>query len=84
MVAATVMAAMRVATGNWLARGGEGDLPATVAAALDLLDGGCRPPRPCPPAGARRPGWPGGPRPADGRRREITALPACDWPFTLR
>src|SRR5436305_7665956 len=40
VVAATAMAAMRVATANWLARGGRGDLPATVAAALDLLDGG--------------------------------------------
>ena len=39
-VAATTMAAMRVATANWLAGGGEGDLPAIVAAALDLLDGG--------------------------------------------
>lgn len=39
-VAATTMAAMRVATANWLAGGGQGDLPAIVAAALDLLDGG--------------------------------------------
>jgi AcrR family transcriptional regulator len=39
-VAATTMAAMRVATANWLALGGQGDLPAIVAAALDLLDGG--------------------------------------------
>src|SRR5437764_3992155 len=48
VVAATVMAAMRVATGNWLARGGEGDLPATVAAALDLLDGGLQAATPLP------------------------------------
>jgi AcrR family transcriptional regulator len=39
-VAATTMAAMRVATANWLAGGGQDDLPAIVAAALDLLDGG--------------------------------------------
>jgi len=40
VVAATTMAAMRVATANWLACGGQGDLPAIVAASLDLLDGG--------------------------------------------
>ena len=40
VVAATTMAAMRMATTNWLAAGGEGDLPAIVAEALDLLDGG--------------------------------------------
>jgi len=40
VVAATTMAAMRVATANWLAGGGQGDLPAIVATALDLLDGG--------------------------------------------
>src|SRR5256885_9472213 len=40
VVAATTMAAMRVATANWLAGGGRGDLPVTVAASLDLLDGG--------------------------------------------
>src|SRR5439155_7891645 len=40
VVAATTMAAMRVATANWLARGGQGDLPVIVAEALDLLDGG--------------------------------------------
>jgi AcrR family transcriptional regulator len=39
-VAATTMAAMRVATANWLALGGDGDLTAIVASALDLLDGG--------------------------------------------
>ena len=39
-VAATTMAAMRVATANWLAGGGQSDLPVIVAAALDLLDGG--------------------------------------------
>jgi AcrR family transcriptional regulator len=40
VVAATTMAAMRVATANWLAGGGHDDLPAIVAASLDLLDGG--------------------------------------------
>ena len=40
VVAATTMAAMRVATANWLAGGGQGDLPVIVAEALDLLDGG--------------------------------------------
>ncbi|MDQ3946534.1 MAG: hypothetical protein M3357_15565, partial [Actinomycetota bacterium] len=40
VVAATTMAAMRVAIANWLAGGGKGDLPAIVAASLDLLDGG--------------------------------------------
>jgi AcrR family transcriptional regulator len=40
VVAATAMAAMRIATANWLAGGGKGDLPAIVGAALDLLDGG--------------------------------------------
>ncbi|MCA1844193.1 MAG: TetR family transcriptional regulator [Actinobacteria bacterium] len=40
VVAATTMAAMRIATANWLAEGGEGDLPKIVADALDLLDGG--------------------------------------------
>ena len=49
-----VMAAMRVATANWLARGGRGDLPATVAAALDLLDGGLQAAAAPPPA-RRRP-----------------------------
>jgi AcrR family transcriptional regulator len=40
VVAATTMAAMRVATANWLAGGGKDDLPMILAAALDLLDGG--------------------------------------------
>jgi hypothetical protein len=40
VVAATTMAAMRMATNNWLSGGGEGDLPAIVADALDFLDGG--------------------------------------------
>jgi AcrR family transcriptional regulator len=66
VVAATTMAAMRVATANWLAGGGRGDLPEIVAAGLDLLDGGLQaaatPPavrrrsaasRPSPPARAR-------------------------------
>jgi hypothetical protein len=40
VVAATTMATMRVATANWLAGGGRGELPVIVAAALDRLDGG--------------------------------------------
>ncbi|HET9771841.1 MAG TPA: TetR family transcriptional regulator [Acidimicrobiia bacterium] len=40
IVAATTMAAMRIATAHWLAAGGQGDVMAIVAAALDLLDGG--------------------------------------------
>jgi AcrR family transcriptional regulator len=40
VVAATTMAAMRIATANWLAGGGQEDLPAIVASSLDLLDGG--------------------------------------------
>jgi AcrR family transcriptional regulator len=40
VVAATTMAAMRIATANWLAGGGQDDLPKIVANALDLLDGG--------------------------------------------
>ena len=54
VVAATAMAAMRVATANWLTRGGQGDLPATVAAALDLLDGGLQAAAAAPPL-RRRP-----------------------------
>ena len=65
VVAATTMAAMRVATANWLAGGGQGDLPVIVAEALDLLDGGLQaaasppgrrrspPSRPAAPARAR-------------------------------
>jgi hypothetical protein len=52
VVAATTMAAMRVATANWLAGGGRGDLPAIVAEALDLLDGGLQ--AAATPAAARR------------------------------
>jgi AcrR family transcriptional regulator len=40
LVAATTLAAVRVAFYAWLAGGGEGDLPALVGEALDLLDGG--------------------------------------------
>lgn len=40
VVAATTMAAMRVATVNWLAGDGKGDVLVIVAEALDLLDGG--------------------------------------------
>jgi AcrR family transcriptional regulator len=40
VVAATTMAAMRVATASWLAGGGHGDVMDIVASALDLLDGG--------------------------------------------
>jgi hypothetical protein len=67
VVAATTMAAMRVATVNWLAGGGKGDLPAIVAASLDLLDGGLQ--AAAAPASRRRsaPNRPGGP--ARGRAR---------------
>ena len=40
VVAAVTMAAMRVATVNWLAGAGKGDVLVIVAEALDLLDGG--------------------------------------------
>src|SRR2546423_9530410 len=40
VVAATTMAAMRVATANRPARGGREELPVIVATALDLLDSG--------------------------------------------
>jgi len=40
VVAATALAAMRVAYNNWLAAGAGGDLIAMTAEALDLLDGG--------------------------------------------
>jgi AcrR family transcriptional regulator len=40
VVAATALAAMRVAFGNWLSAGAQGDLIAMTAEALDLLDGG--------------------------------------------
>ena len=40
VVASTTMAAMRIATANWLAADGQGDVMEIVAAALDLLDGG--------------------------------------------
>jgi len=40
VAAATAMAAMRIATANWLAQGGHADLSGIVADALDLLDGG--------------------------------------------
>jgi AcrR family transcriptional regulator len=40
VVAATTLAAMRVAWAAWLAGGGEAHLPTLVAEALDLLDGG--------------------------------------------
>ena len=62
VVAATTMAAMRVATANWLAGGGKGDLPAIVAASLDLLDGGLQAAATAPPrrrGGASRPSAPG-------------------------
>ena len=62
VVAATTMAAMRVATANWLARGGKGDLPAIVAASLDLLDGGLQAAAAAPArrrGGSSRPGAPG-------------------------
>src|SRR5436309_2003407 len=40
VVAATTMAAMRVAMAKWLAGGGKAELPALCEEALDLLDGG--------------------------------------------
>jgi AcrR family transcriptional regulator len=40
VVASTTLAAVRVAIGMWLAGEGRADLPALVAEALDLLDGG--------------------------------------------
>ena len=40
VVAATALAAMRVAFSNWLASGASSDLIAMTAGALDLLDGG--------------------------------------------
>ena len=40
IVAASTLAAVRVAFGAWLAGGGKADLPALCAEALDLLDGG--------------------------------------------
>jgi AcrR family transcriptional regulator len=57
VVAATTMAAMRIATVNWLANGGKGDLPAIVAASLDLLDGGLQAAA-NPPARRRSPSTP--------------------------
>jgi AcrR family transcriptional regulator len=53
VVAATTMAAMRVATANWLAGGGKRELPGIVATALDLLDGGLQAAA-TPPAEPRR------------------------------
>ncbi|HEV7688370.1 MAG TPA: TetR family transcriptional regulator [Acidimicrobiia bacterium] len=53
VVAATTMAAMRVATANWLAGGGRAELPVIVATALDLLDGGLQAAA-SPPAPRRR------------------------------
>ena len=66
VVAAPTMAAMRVATANWLAGGGKGDLPAIVAASLDLLDGGLHAAATAPArrrGGSSRPGAPGRARP---------------------
>ena len=67
VVAATTMSAMRVATINWLAGGGERDLAAILAAALDLLDGGLQaaatPPPPRRRAASSRPGAPTRARP---------------------
>jgi hypothetical protein len=58
------MAAMRVATANWLAGGGRGELPVIVATALDLLDGGLQAAA-SPPAPRRRSA---SARPAPGAR----------------
>ena len=62
VVAATTMAAMRIATANWLAGGGQEDLTAIVEASLDLLDGGLQAAATPPPrrrGGSSRPGAPG-------------------------
>jgi AcrR family transcriptional regulator len=67
VVAATTMAAMRVATATWLAGGGEGDLPVIVAAALDLLDGGLQ--AAATPAPPRR--RPASSRPGSSARRRV-------------
>ena len=67
VVAATTLAAVRVAIGNWLAEGGGADLPKMVAEALDLLDGGLQAaaiPPPSPPSRPpKRPGKPAKPKP---------------------
>ena len=55
VAAATTMAAMRIATVNWLAGGGQDDLAAIMAAGLDLLDGGLQAAATTPPASRRRP-----------------------------
>src|ERR687887_719218 len=67
VVAATTMAAMRVATANWLAGGGHDDLPAIVAASLDLLDGGLQ--AAATPLPRRRPAAKGPGAPARTRAR---------------
>jgi AcrR family transcriptional regulator len=56
IVAATTLAAMRVAFNTWLAGGGKGDLHALVSDALDLLDGGLQEgvTRPVKPTSRRR------------------------------
>lgn len=72
VVAATTMAAMRVATANWLSGGGQGDLAAIVATALDLLDGGLQAaatPAPTPAPSRRRPAASRPGNPARGRAR---------------
>ena len=66
VVAATTMAAMRVATANWLAGGGKGDLLVIVAEALDLLDGGLQAAA-TPPLARRRPSPNRGGAPAPAR-----------------
>jgi AcrR family transcriptional regulator len=66
VVAATTMAAMRVATANWLAADGKGDVLVIVAEALDLLDGGLHAAA-APPVARRRTGSPGPAAPVRAR-----------------
>jgi AcrR family transcriptional regulator len=68
VVAATTMAAMRVATANWLAADGQGDVLAIVAEALDLLDGGLQ-------AAAA---------PSLSRRRAVSSRPGSPAPARAR
>jgi AcrR family transcriptional regulator len=56
VVAATTLAALRVAVADWLAGGGQAHLPTLVAEALDLLDGGLQQGVARPPPARRRTG----------------------------
>jgi AcrR family transcriptional regulator len=73
VVASTTLAAVRVAIGMWLAGEGRANLPALVAEALDLLDGGLQQvggQRQVPGAGRAR----ARPKPAS-RKRETAKVP---------